>query len=504
MRAQMRDPHLSLTIQPFELAVAKLPPGDQIPAWATSSAFFSITRTADELSLVVCDAAIPQATPDGMAVERGWSAFKVDGPLDFELVGILSSIAHALATWQGGISLFAISTFDTDYVLVKTAELRQAAIALVKAGHLVGPASTILEAPLALGSHVHKYKSHAELCAMPEVPVRYQGLWQMTREQVGEQPEAEASELVFWLQTSVLYTDMRIPKAQVAVRAKADPASAATADPALLMEQYGFAGCLEVDAELDVCTWHRMVEFSPPNGVADVGVNVFSEDGTEMRESSMPGHYRKYTETWKRLAGPQEGVLALKLLHDSAGTREGFWLIMGTYFSYVVGRRSPCTAQAPASKRPRLARQKSADGESDTALHVEREVASRCCKNLAHLVALRCAGVGTASALQAGLQWEAVGGDCSAACAAVYSYEAHMGRVVVRPGGCVRFDIEHSFDPTKEGVGLLHEGDCGARIVPDHATSQLSQHMPDGSVRCWKVAEASAGFDLRWLVGHAR
>ena len=103
-----------------------------IPAWATEKGGFgSITRTPQELSLV-CD---EKRVPKGVKAEPGWRVFRVDGPLDFALTGILASIAAPLA--QAGVSIFAISTFDTDYVLVKHEKVQQAVAALRAAGHAV-------------------------------------------------------------------------------------------------------------------------------------------------------------------------------------------------------------------------------------------------------------------------------------------------------------------------------------------------------------------------------
>ncbi len=93
--------------------------------------FFSITRTADEVSIVCPE----KDAPEGARVESGWRVMKVEGPLGFSLVGILASISAPLA--DAGVSIFAVSTFDTDYVLVKEASLEEAVSALEGAGHSV-------------------------------------------------------------------------------------------------------------------------------------------------------------------------------------------------------------------------------------------------------------------------------------------------------------------------------------------------------------------------------
>ncbi len=116
-----------------EYAVARAAPDAQIPATLFAGAgLVSVTRTLDELSVVA-----PAAALAGFAaVEPGWSAFRVAGTLDFALTGVLAGLAGALA--RAGISLFAISTWDTDYILVKRADADAAAAAWRAQGHEVG------------------------------------------------------------------------------------------------------------------------------------------------------------------------------------------------------------------------------------------------------------------------------------------------------------------------------------------------------------------------------
>lgn len=121
---------LVLTILPLHLAVCRLEPGAPQPA-LPPGAFFSVTRTSDELS-IVCDEG---AVPSGAQAENGWRALKVEGPLDFSLTGILAGLAGVLAVAE--ISIFAISTYDTDYVLVRSTSLQAAVAALRRAGYVV-------------------------------------------------------------------------------------------------------------------------------------------------------------------------------------------------------------------------------------------------------------------------------------------------------------------------------------------------------------------------------
>lgn len=112
-------------------AICRLEPGAPVPGWAFSApGFVSVTRTTDELSIVVPESALPHLS---FSAERGWSLLKLHGPFAFQEVGILASFCTPLAA--AGVSVFAVSTFETDYLLVKTAQLRAATAALATAGH---------------------------------------------------------------------------------------------------------------------------------------------------------------------------------------------------------------------------------------------------------------------------------------------------------------------------------------------------------------------------------
>jgi hypothetical protein len=123
---------MNLTLLKAELTVCQLDAGAAIPAWTeTEGEFVSVTRTREELS-IICSARLP---PADTKQEAGWCAFKVEGPLAFGLVGILAAIANPLA--KAGISIFATSTYHTDYVLVKEAKVPEAIAALEAAGHTI-------------------------------------------------------------------------------------------------------------------------------------------------------------------------------------------------------------------------------------------------------------------------------------------------------------------------------------------------------------------------------
>ena len=122
---------LPLELLPLRLAVCRLAADASPPAWAGAGELSCVTRTRGELSVLVEERLVP---PDVRA-ERGFRAFAVRGPLPFELVGVLASLAVPLA--DAGLSIFALSTFDTDYVLVKEHDVARAASALRAAGHSV-------------------------------------------------------------------------------------------------------------------------------------------------------------------------------------------------------------------------------------------------------------------------------------------------------------------------------------------------------------------------------
>jgi hypothetical protein len=114
-----------------ELAVCRLPADAAAPPIPDSAPLYSVTRTADELS-IVCPAA---DAPSRAKVEGGWRALSVQGPLDFELTGILAALTQPLAA--AGVPVFAISTYDTDYILVRYDDVDAAIDALRRVGHTV-------------------------------------------------------------------------------------------------------------------------------------------------------------------------------------------------------------------------------------------------------------------------------------------------------------------------------------------------------------------------------
>jgi hypothetical protein len=124
-------PQLTLIVLDGTFAICKLPADVLIPAWTTAGDFYSITRTDEELS-VVCR---QEAVPEGVVCERDWRCLRVAGSIPFSAVGILASLTTPLA--NAGISVFAVSTFDTDYLLVKEKDFDAALDALKRCGHTI-------------------------------------------------------------------------------------------------------------------------------------------------------------------------------------------------------------------------------------------------------------------------------------------------------------------------------------------------------------------------------
>jgi uncharacterized protein len=123
------DRKLTMKLLGEKYGVCRLEKEEPIPAWAYKGEFFSISKTADEISILCLEENIPVETK----YEGGWRVLKVEGPLDFSLVGILSKISGVLAEQE--ISIFSVSTYDTDYILVKDCNIERAIEALDREGY---------------------------------------------------------------------------------------------------------------------------------------------------------------------------------------------------------------------------------------------------------------------------------------------------------------------------------------------------------------------------------
>ncbi len=120
---------LKFSVIPGAFAVCRLPPDAPPPLWMVRGTFLSVTRSADELSVVTME----DVVPDEVKSEKGWACLKLHGPFPFQLTGILASFIGPLA--EAGIPIFVVSTFDTDYVLVKGQDRVRSLKALADAGH---------------------------------------------------------------------------------------------------------------------------------------------------------------------------------------------------------------------------------------------------------------------------------------------------------------------------------------------------------------------------------
>lgn len=123
--------HFELTLLPERFAISRLVPTASVPEWATQGSFSSITRTGDELS-IVCEHSL---VPAEVQSQSSWRVLKVHGPFVLNEIGVLSALVSPLA--EARLSLFAISTFDTDYLLVASENASAAMTALERAGHKI-------------------------------------------------------------------------------------------------------------------------------------------------------------------------------------------------------------------------------------------------------------------------------------------------------------------------------------------------------------------------------
>ena len=125
---------LTLLQFPEKLAIVRLGPGAELPKWAESASLFSVTATATETSLVCATRSVPTKTPS----IKPLTAFQVRGPLDPDAIGILASLLVPLA--EAEVPVYTLSTFDTDWILVRLVDGDKAAEAWRRRGHIVTPA----------------------------------------------------------------------------------------------------------------------------------------------------------------------------------------------------------------------------------------------------------------------------------------------------------------------------------------------------------------------------
>lgn len=126
---------MNLRLLDGRLAICRLAAGDALPPWVGREPLISITRTARELSLVLPE----ERVPSGVRAESGWVALELEGPIPFTATGVLASLLVPLA--DAGVPVFALSTFDTDYVLIREENQTRGVAALETAGHRVAAGS---------------------------------------------------------------------------------------------------------------------------------------------------------------------------------------------------------------------------------------------------------------------------------------------------------------------------------------------------------------------------
>ena len=173
----------------------------------------------------------------------------------------------------------------------------------------------------------------------PTVPTAFQGLWR--RRLLASEGRIDSETTVYWLQSGRLYADIRIPPGRPDCESLAD-ASSRTLQ--VLASQQGFAGHLDVDA--DVLSWHRWLDYQPPASVADVGRVHFDNDILIEQ-----GVHASYMEEWVRIDGPHPDRLALRLeaevsLDGTERERAGVLVASGAYFMIAIDRAQPLPAGA--------------------------------------------------------------------------------------------------------------------------------------------------------------
>jgi hypothetical protein len=127
-----KSPILTLDLLEGDFVICRLSPSPSLPSWAFAGPFISITKTNDELSIITID---DHRLPKDIQCERNWKCLKFKGPFPFDMTGVLSSVLNPLA--KADVGILAISTFDTDYVLIKDKNLQTAIDVLKQNGHTI-------------------------------------------------------------------------------------------------------------------------------------------------------------------------------------------------------------------------------------------------------------------------------------------------------------------------------------------------------------------------------
>lgn len=127
----MRERKLQLSLLDEVYGICIFPNNAPVPEWAVTASLYSITRTKKELTIVCPQSVIPS----DCEYDSNWRCFRIDGSFDLNQVGVISSLAAPLA--QAGVSIFVVSSYDTDYFLVTGEKVEKAIAALSDNGHLI-------------------------------------------------------------------------------------------------------------------------------------------------------------------------------------------------------------------------------------------------------------------------------------------------------------------------------------------------------------------------------
>ena len=125
---------MQLLLLPEHYAICRLAPASEFPMWGIGASLWSLTRTADETSLVCAESGMPAET-GAVVVSRGWRALRVAGSMDLGMVGVMAQLSSALAA--AGVAIFVIATYDTDYLLVRADDLDHSLATLESVGYAV-------------------------------------------------------------------------------------------------------------------------------------------------------------------------------------------------------------------------------------------------------------------------------------------------------------------------------------------------------------------------------
>lgn len=314
---------------------------------------------------------------------------------------------------QSKISVDADANKLTVEILDKRLQ-REAVVALVESGHVFRGVQSVRSMPLELGGFKVPIMMSAKKPASNKAPAKHFGVWRLRSEEIAPGVVVETEDLAMRLQTpSCVYVAIRIPKALLETcnrSAEDDCPSDPMAGLKQLATQSSSAGVFSAHGtDKDIVVRHHCADFHPYSGIDDVGCISWQQEEDNKQvcvEASMPGHLREYKETWQRVdeQSGYEYAVALELIDDPQG-RQGFWVVIGTWFGRVIGRRSD-------------------DILTDVV-----------CKSLPHAIHTFMEG------------W---GADPEAA---VNDYEARVGRVEA-PG---IFRIMYDFDKSCEGTLLLDD-----------------------------------------------